>query len=52
MRRKLVGGLAVLVAPGWLLAGPLGGAHLLALICAFQLWGGGVPWRGFYAVRP
>ncbi|MEV6810794.1 hypothetical protein [Micromonospora sp. NPDC051296] len=49
---KLVGGLAVLAAMGWLLAGPVGSAYLLALIGAYQLWVGGAPWRGFYAVRP
>ncbi|GAA0367368.1 hypothetical protein [Micromonospora gifhornensis] len=43
--------LTVLVGGGWLLAGPATAAYLLALIGGYQLWGGGAPWRGFYALR-
>ncbi|RIV39131.1 DUF3592 domain-containing protein [Micromonospora radicis] len=44
--------LAVLAGGGWLLAGPAGAGYLLALVLGYQLWGGGAPWRGFYALRP
>ncbi|MEV6693612.1 hypothetical protein AB0M35_19295 [Micromonospora sp. NPDC051196] len=43
--------LTVLAGGGWLLAGPAAAAYLLALIGSYQLWGGGAPWRGFYALR-
>ncbi|TCC00151.1 hypothetical protein E0H26_00095 [Micromonospora zingiberis] len=49
---KMLLALAALAGGGWLLAGPPGAAYLLALIGGYQLWGGGAPWRGFYAVRP
>ncbi|GIJ20626.1 hypothetical protein Vlu01_12500 [Micromonospora lutea] len=49
---KILLALAVLAGGGWLLAGFAGAAYLLALIGGYQLWGGGAPWRGFYAVRP
>ncbi|MFG2062328.1 hypothetical protein ACGFIK_12995 [Micromonospora sp. NPDC048871] len=43
--------LTVLAGGGWLLAGPATAAYLLALIGGYRLWGGGAPWRGFYALR-
>ena len=49
---RIIVALAVVAVVGWFLAGPSGSAYLLVLIGAFQLWGGGVPWRGFYAVQP
>ena len=49
---KLLLALAVLAGGGWLLAGPAGAGYLLALVVGYQLWGGGAPWRGFYALRP